>query len=304
MLVMEQVTRRTKRSRGLEHFSLHVQPGSCYALVGEAGTGKTQVLQLCAGLLQADEGQIRINGLDMQQRANRRVRNKIIGYAGERDGYFPRLQVLEYLEIFAHAAGMRGLSARERCMETLELMGLEKRKDQLLEEQPRGIRKELSLLRAVLHKPKLLLMDEPFAGVELAQRAVMEELIADLSTQGMTILMTSKSLNEISELCDEIGVMRDGRIVSEGEITKVLSQVRNMAPLYIRVCEDAARAAQVLRKEAQVRTISRDGSHIMVRFDGDEKDEARLLALLNQAGIRVYSFYRAQSSLSDLQEQL
>lgn len=300
MLIMDQVTVRIRKKKVADDLSLHAQSGSFYALLGRPDSGKSTVLRLCAGLLKPESGRILINGLDMSQRENQRARYRLIGYMGPQDGYFPRLQIMEYLEVYAHAAGLSGLSARERCMEMLQMAGLERKAEQMVEEQPLGVRRELSLLRAILHRPRLLLLDEPFAGTEISQRLAMEELLSSLSMDGTTIVMASQSLSEVSELCREIGILDKGRVVNQGELSQVLKQARSEAPLYMRLSSGTERAMEVLHRDQQVKTISRDGTHIMVRFTGNSRDEAALLTKLIEAGAGVYSFYRGQSSLEDL----
>ena len=127
MLEMSQVAFQIKKKTIVDELSLHVQSGSFYGLLGRKGSGKTTVLRLCAGLLEPASGRILVNGLEPYQRENRRARIRLIGYMGPQDGYFPRLQVMEYLEVYAHTMGLYGLSARERCMEMLQLAGLERK---------------------------------------------------------------------------------------------------------------------------------------------------------------------------------
>lgn len=301
MLVLEQVTKEIRHNKVVEELSLHVREGVFCGLLGKPGSGKSVVLGLCAGLLEPSCGNIRIDGCDMKSRENRKLRGRLVGYMGPKDGSYPRLQVLEYLEIYAHAAGLSGLSARQRCMEVLAMAGLERKSERPVEEQSVSVRRQLSLLRAIIHRPKLLLLDEPFAGTQAAQRMAMEELLTNLSAEGMTILMASGSLPEASGLCQELAIMEKGHIVTQGPVGEVLKRSRSEAPLYIRVCGKENKAMEVLHREPQVTSISVDGSHFLVHFLGNAREEAMLLARLAAEGIPVYSFCRGQSSLEDLQ---
>ncbi len=302
MLSVNQVTFHVKKKLLIDELTINVTPGSFYALIGRKGAGKTTLLRLCAGLLEPKSGKIYINGMDISKRENKKSILRQMGYMGAQDGYFPRLQVMEYLEICAHAQGLYGLSARERCMEVLSLGHLERKAEQLVEEQPKSIRRELSFLRVILHKPKLLLLDDPFSGMELEQRFAMEEMFAMLAEDETTVLMTSQSLPETAKLCNEIGIIEKGRIVSEGDLSDIMRQVRSEALLYLRVCGSPEAAVAILRKEKLVRTISRDGNFIVMHFAGGIKEEAGLLKKLVDGGVSVYSFSRGQSSLENLLE--
>lgn len=303
MLSVNQLTFQTKKKTLIDDLSLNVTPGSFFALLGRKDSGKTTLLRLCAGLLEPQSGKVYINGMDTSKRENKKNILRILGYMGAQDGYFPRLQVMEYLEIYAHAQGLSGLAARERCMEVLSLGHLERKAEQLVEEQPIGIRRELSFLRAILHRPKLLLLDDPFAGMELAQKLAMEELFAMLAEEETTVLMASQSLPDAAQLCNEIGILEKGRIISEGNLNEILRQARSEALLYLRVSEAPELAVAVLRREKLVRTISRDGKFIVIHFAGGIQDEVELLKKLVESGVKVYSFSRGQSSLENLLER-
>ena len=180
---------------------------------------------------------------------------------------------------------------------------LERRAEQLVEEQSASVRRELSFLRAILHRPRLLLLDDPFNGMESAQKLAMEELFAILAEDEVTVLMASQSLPDAAHLCGEIGIIEKGRIISEGNLSDILRQARSEALLYLRVYEAPEAAVAILRKEALVRTISRDGNFIVMHFAGGIKDEAALLKKLIESNVKVYSFSRGQSSLENLLER-
>ena len=135
MLSVNQLTFKVKNKTLIDELTLNVTPGSFYALLGRKGSGKTTLLRLCSGLLEPQSGNIYINGMDVSKRENKKNILRILGYMGSQDGYFPRLQVMEYLEVYAHAQGLYGLAARERCMEVLQMGHLERRAEQLVEEQ-------------------------------------------------------------------------------------------------------------------------------------------------------------------------
>ena len=303
MLSVNKLTFKIKKKTLIDELTLTVTPGNFYALLGRKGSGKSTLLRLCAGLLEPQSGKIYINGMDTAKRENKKNILRLLGYMGAQDGYFPRLQVMEYLEVYAHAQGLYGLAARERCMEVLQMGHLERKAEQLVEEQPVSIRRELSFLRAILHRPRLLLLDDPFVGMESAQKLAMEEMFAILAEEETTVLMASQSLPDAAQLCSEIGILEKGRIISEGNLSEILRQARIEALLYLRVYASPELAVAILRKEELVRTISRDGNFIVMHFAGGIRDEAALLEKLVENGVKVYSFSRGQSSLENLLER-
>lgn len=301
MLVLDHISKKSRQSRNIDDVSLHVAEGSFFGLLGTKGSGKSGIIRMCAGLERPDTGKILIDGNDMSASKGSRLRGRLTGYMGKKDGSYSGITILEYLEMYAHAAGLSGLSARQRCMELLLMGGLERRSEQFVNEQTVSIRRLLSLLRAAVSAPKLLLLDDPFAETQMAERLAMEEILANFSAEGMTIFMTSASLQEASELCKEIAIIDRGRITSFGSLNEVLKHTRSESPLYIRVASEVKRTMEILHDEAQVTAVSVDGTRFMVRFIGNEHDEAQLLAKLETCGVPVYSFYRRQSSIEDLQ---
>lgn len=129
------------------------------------------------------------------------------------------------------------LQRESAAMEVLQMGHLERRAEQLVEEQSASVRRELSFLRAILHRPRLLLLDDPFNGMESAQKLAMEELFAILAEDEVTVLMASQSLPDAAHLCGEIGIIEKGRIISEGNLSDILRQARSEALLYLRVYE-------------------------------------------------------------------
>ena len=167
-----------------------------------------------------------------------------------------------------------------------------------------GQKQLLTIARAILADPKILILDEPASGLDPRTRYQFREILKDLNTMGKTILISSHILSELSEMCTDIGIIDGGRMVLRGSMVEILTMVNSANPLEIVVCDKLDEALKLLRRHKLVRTISVDSPKIVVTFGGNQKDEAFLLKMLVEAGVMVNSFVRKQGSLETLFMQI
>ena len=214
----------TKRFSGrtvVDHVDLAVAPGRICGFLGPNGSGKTTTLRMICGLLIPDEGEGEVLGLDLRQERN--AIKQQIGYMTQKFGLFGDLTIRENLEFIAR---VYGLDARGRRVdEALERLGLATRSSQMAGQLSGGWKQRLALAAAVLHAPKILLLDEPTAGVDpLARREFWDQIHA-LSGEGMTVLVSTHYMDE-AERCHEIAYIAYGRMLARGTIDEVIAGSR------------------------------------------------------------------------------
>lgn len=288
--------------RALAGLDLEIAEGTLYGLIGPNGAGKTTTIRIITGLLAPDDGTVHIAGIDARKRS-RQIRSHI-GYVPDYFGIYDNLKVWEYMEFFAACYGLEGLSARKRGLTLLEQVGLDGREDSYVDSLSRGMQQRLCLARALLHDPPLLVMDEPTAGLDPRTRLEFREIVRELNEQGKTILISSHLLSDLSELCTDIGIIDEGRMLLHGSVEELVNQVRTARPLVITFCDDPAAALPLLKEHPLVRTISVREREIMVGFTGSARQESELLAALTAQGIAVRGFMREPGSLEAVFMQL
>ncbi len=298
MLKIENLKKAYGRHQALDGLNLTIKEGALFGFVGPNGAGKTTTIKILAGLLTPDEGAVQIDGIDAG-REYRKARG-LVGYVPDAFGVYDNLRVWEYMEFFASCYGLTGLAARRRCAQLLERTGLEDRADFFVDALSRGMQQRLCLARALIHDPSLLVMDEPSSGLDPRSRTEFKELIQELNEQGKTILISSHVLSELAQMCTDIGVIEQGRIVLEGSMKEIMERVDHSNPLLITVRGNPDRAVAILRSHSCVRTISIKHDCIAISFMGDPQDEAQLLQQLVDAEVPVTRFYRQQGSLESL----
>ena len=302
MLKIRGLKKKFKNFQALNGLDMEIEEGALYGFVGPNGAGKTTAIRIITGLLLPDEGSVEIGGKDAL-RYREEVKDDF-GYVPDEFGMYDNLKVWEYMEFFASCYGYSGLVARERCTELLKQVKLDDRADAFVDSLSRGMKQRLCLARALIHDPKLLVLDEPTSGMDPRTRMEFKELLKELCAEGKTILVSSHILSELSQMCTDIGIIDAGKIVLSGNMTEILQKVNDSNPLLIKVYEHREAAIKMLRQDPAVKTIAIREDDIAVRFHGGHEAEADLLRKLVTAGIPVSGFIREQGDLESIFMQI
>ena len=302
MLKIENLHKIYGKYHALSGRDMTVTEGALYGFVGPNGAGKTTAIKIMTGLLQAEEGSVLINGKDAL--ADPDQLKSCIGYVPDFFGVYDNLTVGEYMSFFASCYQLDGLVARKRYTALLEQVGLEDKLDFYVDGLSRGMKQRLCLARALIHDPQILILDEPTSGLDPRTRVEFKEILEDLKFAGKTILISSHVLSELSEMCTDIGIIDQGRMILEGNIQDILSRVNASNPLVISVYSNMEKALSILKSHPCVRTISMREKDICVRFTGDAQDEAILLQQLIDSDVLVNGFTREKGSLETVFMQL
>ena len=302
MLEIRNLKKTFGKFYALNGLDMDIGDGARYGFVGPNGAGKTTTIKIMTGLLEADEGQVLIDGVNVTGGLSQ-LKLKI-GYVPDFFGVYDNLKVSEYMEFFASCYGINGLKARTRYMTLLEQVGLEDKVNFYVDGLSRGMKQRLCLARALIHDPSLLVMDEPTSGLDPRTRFEFKEILKELREQGKTILISSHVLSELSELCTDIGIIDQGKMVLSGSMEAILRRVNTSNPLIISILGSKEKALTILKSQPCVQTISVKEGNIMGQFVGEEEDEAVLLQQLVDAEVMVHGFIREPGSLESLFMQI
>lgn len=302
MLEIKDLRKTYGKYHALDGLDMEIPDGALYGFVGPNGAGKTTTIKIMTGLLRADSGRVLIDGINVETGAE--ALKLEIGYVPDFFGVYDNLRVNEYMEFFASCYGLDGLKARNRYMMLLSQVGLEDKVNFYVDGLSRGMKQRLCLARALIHDPRLLVMDEPTAGLDPRTRYEFRDILKELREQGKTVFISSHVLSELSELCTDIGIIDQGKIVLGGSMATILKRVNASNPLIITVLGGSDKALAILKSHPCVQTISLKEKDIMVNFIGDEQDEAMLLMQLVDAGVSVRGFIREPGNLESLFMQI
>lgn len=237
-VTVENLTKVFKAGLGKKAFiavrdlSLQVQPGEVYGLIGPNGSGKSTTMKAILGLLAPTQGKTTIFGRSSAEVASRRE----VGFLPENPYFYKHLNGLETLLFYGRLCSMGGKELNDRVREMLALTGLEDAADRRVAGYSKGMLQRLGLAQALLHRPRLIVLDEPTAGVDPAGSRKIRDLVLGFKEQGITVLVTSHLLEQMQEVCDRVGIMAHGKMMREGRVDDLIA-VENHTEL---VLEDAS----------------------------------------------------------------
>jgi ABC-2 type transport system ATP-binding protein len=211
--------------------SFTVKAGEVYGLIGPNGSGKSTTMKVILGLLAATKGGTKIFGNDSAEVRSRQH----VGFLPENPYFYKHLTGAETLRFYGKLCGMSGAALENRTRELLSLTGLESAADRRVAGYSKGMLQRIGLAQALIHEPRLLVLDEPTAGVDPAGSRKIRDLILDFKKRGITVLVTSHLLEQMQEVCDRVGIMANGVMVSEGRLEDLIA-VENQTEM---VLEDA-----------------------------------------------------------------
>jgi ABC-2 type transport system ATP-binding protein len=202
---------------------LHISEGETYGLLGPNGAGKTTTISMVAGLLERDAGEVTVDGRPLTTHS---VDAKAaIGLVPQELAIYPDLTGRENLLFFGRLYGMNGQPLTERVDEVLTIIGLEDRAGDLVKEFSGGMQRRLNIGVGLLHRPRLLILDEPTVGVDPQSRHAILESVEQLSVEGMAVLYTTHYMEEAERLCDRVGIIDQGKVMAEGTRRDLVSLV-------------------------------------------------------------------------------
>jgi ABC-2 type transport system ATP-binding protein len=238
--------RRTKLV-ALRGLNLEVAPGQVYGLLGPNGSGKSTTLKIILGLVSPTSGSTKIFGRDSREVRSREA----VGFLPENPCFYKYLTGGETLRFYGKLCGIRGRRLQSRTNEVLDLVGLQNAGDRRLGGYSKGMLQRIGLAQALIQEPKLLVLDEPTAGVDPAGARDIRDLILDLKRRGTTVLLSSHLLAQVQEICDRVGILAQGVLVREGRVEDLLA-IENQTELILQNAtpEVLARIAALLEKSS------------------------------------------------------
>ena len=279
--------------------TLTIPRGEIYGLIGPNGAGKTTTIRMACGLLTPTEGQVRISGIDVL--AEPENAQQYVGYLSDFFSVYEDLKVWEYLDFFAHAYKMPEAEIESRIKEVIVQVGLEVKRDALIRGLSRGMKQRLGIARAIIHQPKVLLLDEPASGLDPKARFDLRNLLRSLHKQGTTILISSHILPELEGFCTSIGIMEKGRLVRSGRIEEVMTVPGlGRSVSFAWTGDFSSTVRSLLENRADVTDLGIDSNEGRFRFAGGDEELADVLAALVGAGLRLVSFTESRPTVEDL----
>ena len=283
---VSQVSKSFRGTRAVDDLSFTVGTGEVFGMVGPNGAGKTTTLRMLMDIIKPDTGEIIILG----EAINEETKNRI-GYLPEERGLYRKITVSESLAYLAALKNMKRRLARDRAAELLERVDMLQHKNKKIEELSRGMGQIIQFIATILHDPELIVLDEPFAGLDPVNTELLKGLILELKGQGKSIILSTHMMNQVEELCDRVLMINKGQAVLYGSLGEIKSRFRNNS-IFIECDRIPDGLPGVVGRQDH-------GKYLELFLDGQTPPSKVLSALVNN-GVTVDRFEVSTPSLNEI----
>ena len=285
---LENVTKSYDAVTAVDNVNLQVRQGAILGLLGPNGAGKTTTIRMVMNILVPDEGSIRVFGEPVSDETR-----EAIGYLPEERGLYPRMQVRAVIVFLASLRGMPEAEARRRADEWLERFELKDWADKEVRDLSKGMQQKVQFIATVLHEPRLVILDEPFSGLDPVNATTVKDVMLEMRDRGTTVVLSSHRMEQVERMCDSICLIDKGRNVLDGEL-RAIKQSYGKNTVQIEFT-----GSDAFLSHAAVASVNRFGSGAEAKLKPGA-DPQEILKAAVQSGARIMRFELLEPSLSDI----
>lgn len=302
VIVIQGLTKKYGDKVALDSLDLAIPAGQILGLIGPNGAGKTTTIKILVGLARPTGGTAQVAGVDCVRNAKKIKR--IVGYMPDKFGSYENMRVLEYLDFFGAAFGLKRKDRKRRIDEVMEMTGTAYMRDMFVDALSHGMAQRLGIARTLLHDPQVLILDEPANGLDPQARIEMRELLLSLAEAGKTLLVTSHILPELSRICHRIAILTHGKLRACGNVAEISRQVSQRRTVEVQLNSEAEvnQAADLIRQHVEEQaeiTPSPAERSVRCQTSKPEAELGSILSALVSAGIQVTQFRELQTDLEE-----
>ena len=236
MLRIENLTNRYGEKKAVDDVSLHIQKGEIYGFIGHNGAGKTTTMKACCGILQFEQGEIYVDGVSVRE--NPLSAKRKIAYVPDNPDLYAFMTGVQYIDFIADIFGVSAIDRKERMEKYAQKLGLTADLAMPIGTYSHGMKQKLALISALVHEPKLLIMDEPFVGLDPKAAHTLKELMKELCENGGAIFFSTHVLDVAEKLCDKIAIIQNGNLVKAGTMDEVKGDT-SLESVFLELAEKA-----------------------------------------------------------------
>ena len=287
---------RKKKARALDDLTLSVEGGQIFGFLGGNGAGKTTTIKILMSLLFATSGSAKILGHDISE-VNM---HQSIGYCPENPYFYDYLTAFELMNYFGEIFGVNGPRRKEKAAELLTKVGLEEKDwNKQLRKFSKGMLQRVGLAQSLINDPTVVFLDEPMSGLDPMGRREIRELIAGLRANGTTVFMSTHILSDVEALCDEVAILRGGKLAATGRLDDLLTRHEEQRPFEVVVSGVSAEHLRIEMENVGADSITSNANGSIVRVP-DEKHIERILQITRDSGGKLVSVSAVKQSLEEL----
>ncbi len=297
-IAVDHLRREFGKTVAVDSISFSFDSGQIYAFVGPNGAGKTTTMRIMASLDEPTDGDVRLDDLSVVEDPERA--RSLIGFVPDELRVYWDTTVHEYVDFFARAYGLKGSTRDDAVAGVEEFTGIADIRGKQLRALSKGMKQRLSLARALVSDPQVLILDEPAAGLDPRARVELRELLVLLADQGKAVFISSHILTELTEICHGVVIIEQGRILETGEIDAVIQKQAPKRTYAMRVVEFQDRLVRDLMQFPYIDKPRPAGNEVHFEVEGTEDNAFEVLNLLINHGYRVVEFRQTKANLEDI----
>lgn len=285
----------------VDNLSFSVKKGSVFGLIGPNGAGKTTTIKAIATLIEPTYGEIKLGDTSVLHEPEEA--RSMLGYMPDFPPVYDDLRVEEFCDLFAHAYGQSATERKKKVDLALAQTDLTDKRKDLCKSLSRGMKQRALLAKTLVHDPSVMLLDEPGANLDPKARIDMRNLLRKLADQGKTILVSSHVLTELEDLCDEIGIMRNGKMVVSGSLEEITQSKHTQRTLEIELLKSFPELPQWVEQHATLsglKETNESKTHFQIIHSGSREEVPEILSQMIGLGVEVTSFTTRKSKVEDL----
>lgn len=289
ILSIQNVVKQYQNHRAVDHLSFEVPRGIIFGLLGPNGAGKTSLIRIITTITKADEGQVLLDGEPIGA-----LTPTMIGYMPEERGLYKKMKVLEHILYLAELRGLTRKDAINQAKYWFERFDIVSWKDKKIEELSKGMQQKIQFIATIIHQPKLLILDEPFSGLDPINANIIKDEIYNLNKQGTSIIFSTHRMEQVEEICEEIVLMNQGKKVLDGNLKEVKERYKHhQYSIHYRNTDLPSTVKSAFR------IVEDQDNHIVIQVGAQDEPNTIIKGLLN-AGLDIASFNEVLPTINEI----
>jgi ABC-2 type transport system ATP-binding protein len=289
ILSIQNVVKQYKNHRAVDGVSFDMKKGTIFGMLGPNGAGKTSLIRIITSITGADEGHVLLDGVQVNQKTTERI-----GYMPEERGLYKKMKVGEHLIYLALLKGLSKQEAKKKIAYWLERFEIESWKDKKVQELSKGMQQKVQFIATVLHEPPLIILDEPFSGLDPVNTNIIKEEIRRLNDEGASIIFSTHRMESVEEICEDIVMINQGKIAITGNVQTIKDQFKENKYAFT-LGEDPTQLPVI----EGIELISNLGNDIVIQSTNTEQVNTFLKAVIDQ-GMTIKSFHEILPSINEI----
>jgi ABC-2 type transport system ATP-binding protein len=288
-LVVENIAKSYNSHRAVDQMSFTIRDNDLFGLLGPNGAGKTTTMRMIMNIIVPDAGKIKIFGYPFEEKVKDRI-----GYLPEERGLYPKMKLWSQLQFLGEIKGMTSADAKKSAMEWLERFDLVSWANHRIQELSKGMQQKVQFISTILHSPDLIIVDEPFAGLDPINTKFLKDILLEMKKQGKTILLSTHLMDQAEKLCDSICLINKGKVVVQGKLADVKKKYSHNS-----VVLEYSGNADFIKSLPIVQNVNDYGNYMEIRLRQELQADS-LLKKIASSNLQVKRFEIADTSLNEI----